>query len=190
MKRILIPTLGIITSAMFAFAAGPVAAQTTANGPYYATPSWDQKLQCDTTATCPRFVVLANWNSEAVLDRETGLVWEKSPELTLRDWQTALGVCNQKALGGRRGWRLPSVQELAALTDPTTFTAALPAGHPFVGVQSSVAQLPFYWSATTSASSTLSAWIVSFFNGLPQRTLKSGSLNVWCVRGGQGFDAQ
>ena len=48
-------------------------------GPYYATPSWDQKIQCDAQATCPRFVVLSNWNSEAVLDRETGLVWEKSP---------------------------------------------------------------------------------------------------------------
>lgn len=49
-------------------------AQTTAVGPYYATPSWDQKVQCDTQATCPRFIVLSNWNSEAVLDRETGLV--------------------------------------------------------------------------------------------------------------------
>ena len=26
-------------------------AQTISNGPYYATPSWDQKLQCDTSAT-------------------------------------------------------------------------------------------------------------------------------------------
>jgi len=50
-------------------------AQTTSNGPYYATPSWDQKLQCDTQATCPRFIVLSNWGGAAVLDRETGLVW-------------------------------------------------------------------------------------------------------------------
>ncbi len=48
-----------------AVVSGPTAAQTTANGPYYATPSWDQKLQCDTPATCPRFVVLSNWNNEA-----------------------------------------------------------------------------------------------------------------------------
>jgi len=32
------------------------------------------ELQCNTVSTCPRFVVLANWDSEAVLDRETGLV--------------------------------------------------------------------------------------------------------------------
>jgi hypothetical protein len=50
-------------------------AQTVANGPYYATPSWDQTLPAAT-----RFVVLSNMNAEAVLDRETGLVWRKTPD--------------------------------------------------------------------------------------------------------------
>ena len=34
-------------------------AQTTGVGPYYVSPSWDQTLQCDTPATCPRFIVLS-----------------------------------------------------------------------------------------------------------------------------------
>ena len=38
-------------------------------GPYYATPSWNQQLPAAT-----RFIVLTNWASAAVLDRETGLV--------------------------------------------------------------------------------------------------------------------
>jgi hypothetical protein len=37
-------TLGCIVVATLAFAASPANAQTTANGPYYATPSWDQTL--------------------------------------------------------------------------------------------------------------------------------------------------
>jgi hypothetical protein len=54
-------------------------AQTVAPGPYYAKPSWDQKLDCTTPANCPRFVVLELRPHAAVLDRETGLVWERSP---------------------------------------------------------------------------------------------------------------
>ena len=79
MKRRWLTTLGLIVLGVIAFGIDAATAQTTANGPYYATPSWDQKLQCDNPATCPRFVVLANWSSAAVLDRETGLVWEKVP---------------------------------------------------------------------------------------------------------------
>ena len=79
MKQMLRVILGCVAVGTLVLASGPAQAQTTANGPYYATPSWDQKLQCDTLTTCPRFIVLSNWNSEAVLDRETGLVWERSP---------------------------------------------------------------------------------------------------------------
>src|SRR5689334_6098081 len=57
-----------------------VNAQTTAAGPYYATPSWDQTLPAST-----RFIILSNFTSEAVLDRDTGLVWERSPSTLLFD---------------------------------------------------------------------------------------------------------
>lgn len=95
--------------AIAALAALPVeAATTSAVGPYYATPSWDQKLPPAT-----RFVVLANWNNEAVLDRETGLVWTMS--LTGRYYTTGeLGVaCATSTTGGRMGWRMPTIHELA-----------------------------------------------------------------------------
>src|SRR5688572_32164101 len=83
-------TVGFFVAMMMALGAGPAQAQTTSNGPYYAEPAWDQKLQCDTQATCPRFIVLSNWSSAAVLDRETGLVWERSPATTEHRW-TNLG---------------------------------------------------------------------------------------------------
>lgn len=52
-----------------------VAPSVSAVGPYYALPSWDQKI-----AAATRFVVLTNWSSQAVLDKETGLVWMRSPQ--------------------------------------------------------------------------------------------------------------
>ena len=46
--------------------------------------SWSNKIPA-----AKRFVALADFNNEAVLDRETGLVWEQAPDTTLRDWETA-----------------------------------------------------------------------------------------------------
>lgn len=80
---------------------------TTAAGPYYATPSWDQKLPSAT-----RFIVLSNWGNQAVLDRETGLVWERSADRPATFWYGAFYQCIQSTVGGRSGWRLPTVHEL------------------------------------------------------------------------------
>ncbi len=186
MKHKLLHTLGLIVLGLVAFGASPAHA-TTAAGPYYAMPSWDQTLACDTTATCPRFIVLSNMGSAAVLDRETGLVWEQSPSTNVFAWEDAQGHCNRLTTGGRLGWRLPTLQELASLVDPTVpFPGpTLPAGHPFSNVQSS-----FYWSATTNAGFTSVAWGVYFFSGVVTNVGLTNSLFVWCVRGGQGVDAQ
>jgi hypothetical protein len=175
-------TVGLLALCALALLSGPAQAQTTAAGPYYATPSWDQKLQCDTQATCPRFIVLSNWNSDAVLDRETGLVWEKSPDGThTQAWDTgaAAFVCAEKTVGGRRGWRLPSINELMSLVDPSASNPSLPAGHPFTNVQSSA-----YWSATTNAVSPSLAWVVSLSNGAVANFSKAAFHYLWCVRGG------
>ncbi len=159
-------------------AAARAQVSTAGAGPYYATPSWDQKI------TTGRFVVLTNWNNEAVLDRETGLVWEKSPSTTL--WGTAPGAqnyCNALAVNGRKGWRLPGVQELASLIDPTVFNPALLAGHPFVNVQS------FAYFTSTAGRDGISFWAVILANGLVQTQIAVPSY-AWCVRGGQGADVQ
>ena len=180
MRRYLINGWQFIISVTFVFAPGLVAAQTTANGPYYATPSWDQQLPAVT-----RFVVLSNWGGAAVLDRETGLVWEKSPDAIPRTWADAQRSCVMKEVGGRSGWKLPSIQELASLIDRTASNPALPAGHPFANVQSS-----FYWSATTLAFNSNSAWIVSLAPGVVTDDVKPAADFVWCVRGGPGGEFQ
>ena len=164
--------------------AGASAQAATGVGPYYAMPAWDQTLPAAT-----RFIVLTNMNSEAVLDRETGLVWEKAPSTSISSWVNAQTNCIRLSLGGRKGWRLPSIQDLASLIDPTQFNLALPSGHPFI---TAPPQSSIYWSATTTARDTTNAYIVAFFNGFLDSTDKSnaGLALAWCVRGGPGVDPQ
>ena len=160
-------------------------AQTTSNGPYYATPSWDQQLPAST-----RFIVLLNWGSAAVLDRETGLVWEKSPSASRPTWIDAQTQCYRLTTGGRLGWRLPTIPELASLMDPSVPSPGptLPAGHPFINVQ--VGEFAAYWSANTSSFNTpFLALAAEFGGGLRvEEFAKTNGNFVWCVRGGQGVD--
>jgi uncharacterized protein DUF1566 len=75
------------------------------------------------------------------------------------------------------------IEELASLVDPSQFNPALPSGHPFKNVQSSE-----YWSATSLAGFTSSAWAVDFRGGGSINGDKFVHLFVWYVRGGQGID--
>jgi hypothetical protein len=135
-----------------------------------------------------RFIVLESYANQAVYDKETGLVWEQSPSTTTRTWLFAQIHCNQKTGGNRKGWRLPTIQELASLVDPNNpgGNPDLPPGHPF----SSDVQVFYYWSATSVAGSAGVAWVVHFFDGFVGTSNKADNLFVWCVRGGQGVDAQ
>ena len=187
MKHKLFCALGLIVLGMVSLGVSPAEAATAA-GPYYANPSWDQTLPAST-----RFIVLSNMGSAAVLDRETGLVWEQSPTApptapNTFTWLAAQSHCNTLTVGNRKGWRLPTLQELASLVDgdpANTSSPRLPPGHPFTNVQSS-----FYWSATSIASNSDFAWAVNFSNGFVVVGDKSNDLFVWCVRGGQGVDPQ
>jgi hypothetical protein len=183
MKQMLRVIFGYLAVGTLALATGPAQAQTPANGFYYPVPSWDQTFGCPTLTNCPRFIVLSNMSSAAVLDRETGLVWERSPvNISAPTWISARSDCVDKSVGARKGWRLPSVHELASLVDPSTSNPSLPAGHPF-RVQSLD-----YWSATTNADDSTpsqEAWSVNFNNGNAGTFPKTAPRLVWCVRGGQ-----
>ena len=119
---------------------------------------------------------------EAVLDRETGLVWEKSPDPSLKNWADACAHCYGKALGGRKGWRLPTIEELASLVDSSNVGPSLPDGCLFTGVRSY-----YYWSATSDASNEANAWYVVFAAGYVGKGSKQAESHVWCVRGGNGY---
>jgi hypothetical protein len=137
-------------------------------------PTWSQKLPA-----AQRFVLVLD--GEAVLDKDTGLVWEKSPDATKRTWLFAANDCYKKTVGGRKGWRLPTVEELASLIDTTQSNPTLPSGHPFQNVQSD-----YYWSSTAYVFDPNNAYNVSLANGTVVAGVKSATFYMWAVRGGQG----
>jgi hypothetical protein len=143
--------------------------------------NWDKALPSDS-----RFTVLSSFNNEAVRDNNTGLVWEKSPQTAAVTWNGARFTCINKNIGGQKGWRLPSIPDLASLIDPSVASPGptLPSGHPFNNVQSAG-----YWSATTSAEDSSNAWFAYYGLGFVDNDGKTLSGHVWCVRGGMNADA-
>jgi len=144
-------------------------------------PNWDKALPA-----AQRFVVLASFNNDAIRDNNTGLVWEKSPQTAPATWNGARFTCINKNVGGQKGWRLPSIPDLASLIAPSVADPGptLPSGHPFHNVQSAG-----YWSATTSAEDPSNAWFAYFGMGFVEHDSKTSSGHVWCVRGGMNAAA-
>jgi Protein of unknown function (DUF1566) len=184
-----------VASAITILTSGSISAQTISPGPYYASPSWDQQL-----LAAQRFIVLQNWNNLAVLDRETGLVWERTPSTTPIpailppnefSQNYAAGRCITLTLGGRAGWRVPTIQELESLVD-TTQNPMLPFGHPFTGIGGA------YWTSTQFSGAFASGdiYTVDFGNaggfglGLSVTPPNFTNIKVWCVRSGSGQPIQ
>jgi hypothetical protein len=114
-----------------------------------------------------------------VLDKETGLVWERNPDIITRGWVPAGSHCYRREVANRKGWRLPTIEELASLADNDNSDPALPTDHPFSNVQASN-----YWSITTTPGG--SGYAVAFLDGDVDGFGKSSTFYAWCVRGGQG----
>ena len=165
----------------------PPTVAVTAAAPYFAPPAWSQTLAANV-----RFVILSNFNSDAVLDRETGLVWTRR---TVND--SGIGTdaglrCRRLVVGNRMGWRLPTMAELQSLVDPSLpaaqFTPRLPVGHPFLLFTQQPELL--YWTTETlifadGLGEQPHRWVVDLADGrtLVQSNLNSNRPAVLCVRG-------
>ena len=153
-------------------------------------PGTDESVSWVDHSPNPRFAIYdsgtpADETDDVVLDKETCLIWERSPISEKKEWDPAILYSYTKALAGRKGWRLPTIEELLSLVDPTQSNPTLPEGHPFINVQLD----NFYWSSTLGMSSLPSyAWGYNFGNADTSNCLKSDKYYVWLVRGGYGHD--
>jgi len=154
-------------------------------------PTWSQQLDSSNGepdgCNSDRFKCVLN--DEAVLDMETGLVWQRSVDFaTNRRWEEMFLACLGADTGGRGGWRLPNAEEFLSLVDHSTGLAGLPTSHPFVGIL----DIQCHHTATTDLTDTEDVWGFGCagLNGVSGCGIcqlnKPDIKPMWCVRGGRG----
>jgi formylglycine-generating enzyme required for sulfatase activity len=113
------------------------------------------------------------------IDPETGLEWQRhSPgEMT---WHEALEYARSLSLDGRNDWRLPSAVELETLIDRKTLYERM---RPIMREEVPFRDTLSYWTSTTFAPNTYSAWIVMFDGAYILSYYKTNPYHVRCVRG-------
>jgi len=114
--------------------------------------------------------------SGVVLDRVTGLTWQRSPAGKLLTFADAKRNCDELTLAGYDDWRLPSRIELASILDLTRTQPAI-----------NVAAFPntpsdWFWTSSAAAGEPQSAWYVYFYFGYPKTDLISNQFSLRCVR--------
>ena len=160
----------------------PAPVERTGQTATYATGD-DGDLEKGVPSPNPRFTDNLDGT---ITDNLTGLIWlEDANCFGTSTWNDALSECNGLSSGScgltdgsnAGEWRLPHIKELQSLLDFSNTYPALPSGHPFTNVQSDV-----YWSSTTSAFSSSSAWYVFMDDCFVYNGIKSDLSYVWPVR--------
>ena len=109
-------------------------------------------------------------NRDVVIDRTTGLMWQKKPDGVERNWKDAELYCQKLSLGGYSDWRLPNESVLMKMIkNKMMFSSSL--------------RNNYYWSSTVS-NPTSWATYVNFGYGDKGVAWKGSGMYVRCVRGG------
>ncbi|MBI5484227.1 MAG: DUF1566 domain-containing protein [Deltaproteobacteria bacterium] len=116
--------------------------------------------------------------TDAVIDRETGLVWQRNTDSATRTWDDAVTYCSNLNIINLINWRLPTRSELVTLVDRLQATPALPNAHPFTNPQF------FYWTSTVDGATPNEPFYVDFMGGTEGNINKAIDIYVRCVRSG------
>lgn len=111
-----------------------------------------------------------------VIDDATGIVWEQEDDDIKRDWNDAKAYCESLAKDGLE-WRLPTIDELIALSDKTVSSPAID-GEFFSNTNNNE-----YWSGSEylASSNPDDIWTVNFTNSNTNNPDKNATLYVRCV---------
>lgn len=116
--------------------------------------------------------------SETWIDPKTGLEWQCASPGPMT-WYQAMEYAAALSLGGKSDWRLPSAAELETLLDRETLLERV---RPTMREDVPFRDNESYWTSTTFAPDTRSAWIVMFDGGYILSYYKTNRYRVRCVR--------
>jgi hypothetical protein len=111
-----------------------------------------------------------------VLDRVTGLMWQRAVDPGNMTFADATAKCDRLELGEYRDWRLPSRIELVSILDlaevqPAIERSAFPA-----------TPSEWFWSSSVASDSPTAAWYVYFYFGYPKTDERRSHFRARCVR--------
>jgi hypothetical protein len=119
-------------------------------------------------------------SGDTVLDSHTGLTWQRAVARRRMTPSEASGYCAGLSLGGLRGWRLPTEDDLKSLIDlsrkPTIDSEAFPGVSP-------TADGSKFWSSTSSPKEANMVKSVDFSNGFIRHSATTYAYSVRCSRG-------
>jgi Protein of unknown function (DUF1566) len=115
-------------------------------------------------------------SGDVVVDRVTGLMWQRAVGLESYGWDQANAYCDCSTTGAHDDWRLPTRIELLSIVD---FTKGDPAidGNAFPSAPSD-----YFWTSSSVAGSPDAAWYLYFFDGNTHSMGKDTAYRVRCVR--------
>ena len=115
-------------------------------------------------------------STDTVLDRWTGLTWQRVAPFTAKGWGESVSYCRALSLGGfATGWRLPTYKELLSLV---AWRSAGPAYDPLFPA----APTAMVWSASSFADQATMAWSVDFSSGAGIAVPQVSQSGIRCVR--------
>jgi len=98
-------------------------------------------------------------SADVVLDRVTGLTWQRTVDRTAYDARRASSYCETLTLAGHSDWRLPSIIELASISDTSrSAPAADPVAFPNTPPEK-------FWSSQRDVTNTGLGWFAFLKTG-------------------------
>jgi len=116
-------------------------------------------------------------NRDVVIDRTTGLMWQKKPDGSVRIWKVAKRYCHNLILGGYTDWVLPEIEVLRDMINKENLFDPWLEGERYWASS-------FSFSNNNSQTDSTSKCHIHFDLGLVTCSHKTWGFYARCVRGG------